>query len=85
MQRGPGSIRITVEPAASRRRTSRSRRRWADHLTSASALLDGNLAADMGEMTSTTRGGRPRRTSALLGEWTPPSKYSTPPMATGAK
>src|SRR5580700_2273766 len=39
----------------------------------------------MGDTTKITSRSELRNTSAFVGEWTPPSKYSTPPIATGAK
>ena len=75
-------------PAASCDEPTRFPLRGGDEPTTSSAhrlSADGKLDADIGEMTRTTAGRRARRTPALVGEWTPPSKYSTPPMTTGAK
>ena len=40
---------------------------------------------DIGELTSTRSRSSPRSTSALVGEWTPPSMCASPSITTGAK
>jgi hypothetical protein len=80
----PGSMRTTGVPAWRRRCTSRSSLRRACHRIGASV---GRVPrrADIGDTTTTRSTSARRSTSALVGEWTPPSKYETPSTCTGAK
>jgi hypothetical protein len=83
--RRPGSMRTTSVPADRSRLTSRSRRLCEDQRMGASGVRARPWAADIGETTTTTSSPEPDRTSAFVGECTPPSKYDTPSMRTGAK
>jgi hypothetical protein len=78
-------MRTTSMPASRNFRHSRSRRLWADHRIGASGVRARPWAADMGDTTTTRSSSHFASTSALVGEWTPPSKYDTPSMRTGAK